>query len=188
MVAAPDGSIYLVGGFGNVRTQQTVARLATDGTITIVAGQLAEVGAPGTDEVPATESTLDEPRDIALAPDGSLYVADTNNHKVRKITPDGIIHAFAGTFSGFSGDGGDAKQAQLSSPLGIGLGPDGAVYIADNGNNRVRRVGTDGIITTVAGHGRPSSSTGRRKARSRRLSATGSFHPTMSPSRPTAAY
>src|SRR5690606_34419621 len=78
---------------------------------------------------------------------------------VRRITPDGIIHTVAGgATAGFSGDGGPASAAQLNSPWGISLGPDGSMYIADSGNHRIRRVSPEGIITTFAGTG--SATTG----------------------------
>ena len=95
------------------------------------------------------------PQGVAVGPDGSLYIADTVNHRIRRVGPDGIITTVAGTGGrlGFTGDGGPATQARLSIPRGVAVGPDGSLYIADYGNNRIRRVGADGIITTVAGIG-----------------------------------
>ena len=103
---------------------------------------------------PAGQAGLYGPRGIALGPDGSLYIADRFNNRIRRVGPDGIITTVAGTgVRGYSGDGGPAGQAGLYWPTGVALGPDGSLYIADGANNRIRRVGPDGIITTVAGTG-----------------------------------
>src|SRR5581483_6987618 len=88
------------------------------------------------------------------APDGSIYIADTGNARVRRITIDGTIRTIAGNgLTAFNGDGIPAAQAQLNRPYRAVLGPDENLYIVDSGQNRVRRVGMDGIITTVAGNG-----------------------------------
>ena len=88
-----------------------------------------------------------------MGPDGTLYIADTGQHRIRKVDTNGIITTIAGLTgqSGFIGDGGPASSARLNTPYGLALGPDGSLYIADTINYRVRRVGPDGIITTVAG-------------------------------------
>ena len=89
---------------------------------------------------------------------GNLYLSDTDNHRVRKVSG-GIIATIAGTgVAGFSGDGGSALNAQLNLPYGLALDSAGNVYVADLGNQRVRRITPDGIITTVAGTGRKASS------------------------------
>jgi RHS repeat-associated protein len=94
--------------------------------------------------------------DITAGPDGSVYFTD--DARVRKIGTDGQITTVAGTgTSGFSGDGGPARQAQLRVPSGLAVGPDGSLYISDGGDQRIRRVGPDGIIRTVAGTGTPGS-------------------------------
>ena len=87
-------------------------------------------------------------------PDGSVLIADYDNHRIRRVGPDGIITTLAGTGAGgYSGDGGPATQAPLSAPEGVTVALDGNVSIADSGNNRIRRVGPDGIITTLVGTG-----------------------------------
>jgi DNA-binding beta-propeller fold protein YncE len=89
---------------------------------------------------------------IALAADGSIYVADTENFRLRKIDPAGIIDTFAGTGQwGFAGDGGPAKAAQLGRLADVAVGADGRIYIADTDNDCVRVVTPDGIISTFAG-------------------------------------
>jgi RHS repeat-associated protein len=89
-----------------------------------------------------------------VGPDGSLYIADYGNGRVRRVGPDGVITTVAGDGTqGFSGDGGPATAARLWNPVGVAVGPHGSLYIADIGNDRIRRVGPDGIISTVAGSG-----------------------------------
>ena len=97
---------------------------------------------------------------IAVGPDGSVYLAQPTWVAIRRVRPDGIIERFAGTTYGFSGDGGNAKAAQLAQPEGVSVGPDGSVYIADTSNQRIRRVSPTGVIETVAGSGPPSTFSG----------------------------
>ena len=102
----------------------------------------------------AAEARLNYPRAVAADTAGNVYVADTSNHRVRKIGPTGTIATFAGTGeSGFSGDGGLAVDAQLSGPNGLLVDLAGNVYISDSGNHRVRRVDSSGMIETIAGPG-----------------------------------
>src|SRR6185503_10423970 len=91
---------------------------------------------------------------VAVGPDGSLYIADNLNNRIRRVAPDGIITTVAGPgVPAFGGDGGPATAAQLNLPQDVAVGPDGSLYIADTHNYRIRRVGPDGIISTVAGYG-----------------------------------
>jgi len=120
----------------------------------------------GGDGGPATVAQFSAIESVAVGPDGSVYVADLDNHRVRRIDTSGIVTTVAGTgTAGFSGDGGPATQAQLDSANGIAIGPDGSLYISDAAESvspadRVRRVTPDGIITTVAGGGRPRDGLG----------------------------
>ena len=103
---------------------------------------------------PAREAKLDTPSGIAAAPDGTVFISERFGHRVRKVTPDGIIQTVAGTGApGFSGDGGDALLAELDEPRGLALGPDGSLYVADQNNDRIRRLSPDGTIQTVVGGG-----------------------------------
>src|SRR5262249_22618194 len=103
---------------------------------------------------PATLAALNDPRGMAVGQDGSLYVADTSAHRVRQVTPDGLIRTIAGNgTAGFSGDGGPATQAELRSPPALAVGPDDTVYIADVDNQRVRFLRPGGTINTLAGGG-----------------------------------
>jgi uncharacterized protein (TIGR03437 family) len=91
---------------------------------------------------------------VAVDKDGNLFISDGNNHRIRRVNTAGIITTYAGNGTpGFSGDRGPAVNASLNYPAGIALDKDGNLYIADSSNSRVRKVGTDGIISTVAGNG-----------------------------------
>ena len=144
------GTVYFAEVHGN-----RVARIGADGRLATVAG----TGFPGYagDNVPATGALLRSPMGIALDADGNLFIADRGNHRVRKVSAAGIISAVAGNGQrGYSGDGGLAASASLDTPMDVKVDTLGNIFIADTGNNRVRRVGPDGVITTVAGDGHPA--------------------------------
>lgn len=137
------GNLY-VADSGNNR----VRRIRGDGRIFTVAGTGGE-GFSGEGRT-ATRALLDSPRRVAVAPDGALYIADSLNHRIRRVGRDGRIGTVAGTGEqSFSGDGGPATQATLQKPDGIAFDAVGNLYVADFGNRRVRRIGTDGKISTV---------------------------------------
>ena len=201
----PDGSIYLTDTFNN-----RIRRIdGVTGIITTVAGTGSDVY--NGDNIPATQASLKWPHDVTVADDGTLYIADSDHHRVRRVDADtGIITTVLGTgrsgtsgdnglgtkallkkpksvalyggglyvadlsnrvrrldlatgivttvagngAAGYSGDGGPATLARLNTPQRIAIDSTGSIYIADTGNNRIRRVdGTTGIITTVAGTG-----------------------------------
>ena len=119
-----------------------IRMVAADGMIYTIAG----TGRPGYagDGGPATAAQLDTPSDVAVGSNGILYVADTMNHAVRSIAPDGTITTLAGTGSrGYGGDGGLAIEAQLDRPYGLDVAPNGDVFVADTHNQRVRRIAAD---------------------------------------------
>jgi RHS repeat-associated protein len=148
VAVAPDGSI-LIADTGNRR----IRRVAPDGTISTVAGSGAATGADQ-DGVAATATALQDPTDVAVASDGTIYVVEGAADRIRRIATDGLISAFAGTgTAGFGGDGGVATGARLNSPSDIAVAPDGTVLIADTANERIRRVVPSGVIDTVAGNG-----------------------------------
>jgi uncharacterized protein (TIGR03437 family) len=98
----------------------------------------------------ATKGSVNQPEGVAVDSLGNVYIADTLDHAVRKVTPDGVINTLAGTGNpGYSGDGGPAIRARLSEPRGVAVDADGNVYVADSGNNQVRRIDALGTITTV---------------------------------------
>ena len=119
---------------------------------------IAGIGEPGSspDGVPATQANLHTPGDVYVDHDDTLYIADSGNHRIRKVSPDGIITTIAGTGArGFSGDGGVATLADLDNPEGIVVDTEGNLYISDTGNHRIRKVDRTGDISTVAGNGTP---------------------------------
>jgi serine/threonine-protein kinase len=89
---------------------------------------------------------------LTVGPDGrTLYLADYRNHRIRRVDPNGVITTIAGTGGeGSGGDGGPATAAQFKNPSSVAVDGSGALYIADNGNDRVRRIDPNGTITTVA--------------------------------------
>jgi len=106
------------------------------------------------DDGPAIEAQLNYPMCAAVDSTGTMYIVDYANNRIRKVDTDGVITTVAGTgYSGFSGDGGPATQAQLSYPYGVAVDSTGNIYISDQNSNRIRKVDTNGIITTVAGNG-----------------------------------
>lgn len=104
---------------------------------------------------PATSGRLAQPIGVDVDATGNLYIADRLHHRIRMVRPDGVISTLAGTGSGggLGGDGGPATAASLVQPSDVAVGPDGNIYVADTGNNVVRRVRPDGIIERVAGTG-----------------------------------
>lgn len=141
---------------GNVYIADTanyrIRRVDPSGTIDTIAGTGAYGG--GGDGGPAAMATLGAVYGLATDAAGNLYIADTFNDKVRKISPDGIISRFAGTGEeGHGGDGGPAGHARLDKPRGLAVDESGHVYIADTDNHRIRRVDPSGTIATVAGNG-----------------------------------
>ncbi|MGW4274092.1 NHL domain-containing protein [Streptomyces seoulensis] len=129
-----------------------IRKITTDGKISTIAGN----GTAGTkgDNGPALSVQLNYPRGVAVDAEGAVYIADAENHRVRKVTADGKISTVAGTGAkGFLGDGGPATAARLDRPFGVAVGSDGVLYIADYNNNRVRKVTADGKISTAAGTG-----------------------------------
>jgi sugar lactone lactonase YvrE len=153
------GSPSLVAGLTGLCTVAVAASLAAGAGAVPGTDMIATVAGTGVagfagDGGPATMAQLTNPEGIAVDGAGNLYIADRDNHRVRKVTPAGTISTVAGTgAAGFSGDGGQASAAQLKGPQGVAVDGAGALYIADTGNSRVRRVAPDGVITTVAGSG-----------------------------------
>ncbi|GHB28668.1 MULTISPECIES: RICIN domain-containing protein [Streptomyces] len=141
------GSLYVL-EYNNHRVRKVTA----DGKISTVAG--TGTAGPGGGGGPAVSATLYRPFGIAVDAADDLYIADTENHRVRKVTADGKISTVAGTgTAGAGGDGGLAASAQLNRPMGVVVDSAGTLYITDFANNRVRAVAADGKISTVAGTG-----------------------------------
>jgi sugar lactone lactonase YvrE len=152
VVYDPEGNLYV-----SDQANQRIRRITAGGLITTIAGS-GKHGFAG-DGGPALEAQFALPvgqrghpaAHIARASDGTLYLADTENHRIRRIGPDGLVSTVAGNGTyGWAGDGGPATQAQLASPVDVAVGPQGVLYLADTENNCVRKV-EGGLISTVAG-------------------------------------
>ena len=152
MALAPDGSVVFHDGPG-------LGRILLNGTVEPVSGN----GAFGSPEEGAL--AVESPwmgRGFAFASDGTLYFAESQRHRVRRISPDGRVFTVAGAAEpdrfgrvrgGFSGDGGPAIDGELNTPQDVAVAPDGSVYVTDRNNRRIRRIRPDGIIETAAGGG-----------------------------------
>lgn len=147
-----------------------VMRIEADGRLTRIAG----TGQPGYggDGGMATAAPLNQPYDVDLDGADNLYIADHANHRVRKVTPDGVITTVAGTGTwGYGGDHGPAAKAALNGVYGVHIHSDGRLLIADTGNHVVRQVSPDGIITTLAGTGEAGNGGDRGPADQAQLNA-----------------
>jgi uncharacterized protein (TIGR03437 family) len=156
------GNVYnvTVDGAGNIYApdfdRDVVYKIDPLGVTTVFAGT-GIAGSLG-DGGPATAARLNAPAGVALGPDGSLYIADYNNDRIRRVAPNGTISTIAGSASGYAGDGGQATAARLNGPSSVGLDAAGNLYVVDAVNRRVRKITPAGIITTVAGTGRSTLS------------------------------
>jgi hypothetical protein len=141
------GNLFIADSGNNV-----IRKVDPNGTITTTAGN-SSAGYSG-DGGPATNASLSYPEGVALDSSGNLLIADSGNNVIRKVDTNGIITTVAGNGSaGYSGDGSPATNASLSGPYSVALGTLGRLFISDAGNQRIREVDTNGIITTVAGNG-----------------------------------
>jgi RHS repeat-associated protein len=135
-------------------------------TAELAGGVIERIAGTGTsgfggDGGPALSAELDSPHGAVVRPDGAMLIADESNHRIRIVYPDGTIGTFAGTGrTAPLGDGGQALEAAISAPLGLALGPDGSLYVAERGTGRVRRIDASGVITTFAGGGTPADGLG----------------------------
>ena len=148
-------------GTGNLFIADTdnhqIRKVDAAGTITTIAGS-GETGffggAFGGDGGPAIQAALDRPSGVAADGAGNLFIADMDNHRIRKVDPAGVISTVAGTRGfGSGGDGGPAVDARLRNPSGVAVDGAGNLFIADMDNHRIRKVDSAGVISTVAGTG-----------------------------------
>ncbi len=143
-----DGILYIAN-----RGHAVVFRVGKRGKVSTVAGS-GKRGV-GVDGIPATDSALQHVNDLAFDLQGRLLIADSGNHRVRRVNVNGTIETIAGSGeSGWSGDGGPAIEAKLANPSSLAVGRDGSMYIADFSNHAIRKVDPNGVITTLIGQGK----------------------------------
>ena len=160
--AATSAQIYNPSGLcldaaGNLFIADTynfVIRKVTNGIITTVAGLNSSGPGYDSDGLQATVSRLNYPMSVAVDASNNWYIADSQNNRVRKVKPNGVISTLAGNgTTNYTGDGGVATSAALNLPVGVAVDAARNVFIVDSGNHCIRKVGTNGVITTVAGNG-----------------------------------
>ncbi|MFH1568234.1 MAG: hypothetical protein ABIL09_09575, partial [Gemmatimonadota bacterium] len=150
--AMPDGTVY-VADTGN----HVIRRITAAGVITTVAGT-GTAGFAG-DSSAASSARLNSPRGVYVTSGGIIYIADTGNHRIRRVSATGTITTYAGTgTAGYAGDGGRARAARLSGPEGVLADTAGRVWVVDTGNHRIRAIAADSVITTLAGTAAPGFS------------------------------
>jgi len=147
IAVAPGGVVYVTDGGAH-----RVRRLTTDGRIETVAG-----GTRGFTDGTVAAARFDTPSAIALDAAGVLYVADTGNHAIRRITPDGVVSTLAG--DGVAGYA-DGSAARFNGPIGVAVDVSGRIIVADTYNDRIRAVSPDGSVSTVAGGPVPGADDG----------------------------
>jgi len=134
------GNVYVADGINH-----TIRKITPAGEVSTLAGS----GASGFADGAGTAAQFYFPKGIALDASGNIYVADEINHRVRKVTPTGTVSTLAGSTSGFAD--GDGTAAQFSSPRGVAVDDSGNVYVADAGNHRIRKITPTGTVSTLAG-------------------------------------
>ncbi len=143
LVADAAGNFYIADSQNHV-----IRKIGTNGIVSTFVGQMAT---PGSQDGSGLQAQFDTPCGIAIGPGGDFYISDTGNHTLRKITPTGVVTTMAGRpgESGFTNGTGGA--ARFNSPLGIAVGANGTVYVADSGNQLIREISAAGTVTTLAG-------------------------------------
>jgi len=154
-----------IDGHGNVYVsdvaRMTIRLISTSGQVTTLAGN----GTQGASNGAGTAASFNYPEGLAVDQAGNVYVADVGNNMIRKISPSGVVSTFAGKgTSGFVN--GAAAAATFNKPTGVAVNFDGNVFVADAGNNAIREISTNGMVTTVSGNGTQGSTNGLTGAES----------------------
>ena len=139
LAVSADGSLFIADS-----THDRVCVLSPDGSLRVLAG-----GANGYRDGPGGEALFRGPLDVAVTDDGICYVADTGNDRIRRISPDGVVTTLAGSIYDY-GDG-RGIAARFRRPAALDVTADGTCYVADTGNNAIRVIAPDGLVTTLAG-------------------------------------
>ncbi|MEI6714269.1 MAG: HYR domain-containing protein [Verrucomicrobiota bacterium] len=154
-----------VDGSGNVYVADTrnykIRKITSAGVVTTLAGSGSYGSADGT----GTAASFDSPQGVCVDGSGNVYVADSSNHKIRKITSDGVVSTLAGSGSSGSADG-IGVAASFKYPYGVCVDGSGNVYVGDSSNNKIRKITSSGVVSTLAGSGSPGSADGSGTAAS----------------------
>ncbi|MCL2723372.1 MAG: hypothetical protein FWD69_02950 [Polyangiaceae bacterium] len=151
------GDLYIADGGHSV-----VLRMDPDGNIAVIAGQIVVGGKPNDGHVdgPTLSAEFNGLWGIAVDAEGTVYVSESGNNDIRKMTPDGQVTTLAGAGTGGTLNDGVGTSATFSNPTGLAIGADGYLYVADTGNNAIRRVSPTGEVTTIAGQRAPHTNEG----------------------------
>jgi sugar lactone lactonase YvrE len=152
VAVAIDGTVYVA----DAGESNRIRKIVPDGTVTTLAG-----GAEGFADGVGAAASFNTPSGLALANDGNLFLADTGNNRIRKVTPEGQVSTVAGDGTAGYVDG-PASQARFNGPMGIAVDQRGNIYVADTYNDRIRMITTDGHVSTIAGAGTPGYADGDR--------------------------
>ncbi|NDB74355.1 MAG: hypothetical protein EB141_01685 [Verrucomicrobia bacterium] len=144
LAIAADGTIFVADN-----QNHAIRRIGTNGVVTTLAGL---PGTPGSTDGSNANARFDSPTGLALGPDGTLYVSDTGNHTIRRITLAGVVTTLAGSAGKADYADGPAATARFNQPLGLAIAPDGTVFVADSGNHLIRVIATNGNVAVLAGN------------------------------------
>jgi len=129
--------------------------VSPSGLVTVVAGSV-----PGSNNGVGTAASFDQPQGLAVDASGNVYVADAGNNLIRMIGPFAIVSTFAGYGGAGSNNGAGPLSAAFNHPMGVAVDKAGNVYVADTGNNLIRKISTTGVVTWLAGNGQSGSANG----------------------------
>ncbi len=128
-----------------------IRKITPAGVVTTLAGPTGVAGTVGTTDANGTSASFNSPSGVAVDSAGNVFVADTFNHTIRKITPAGDVTTFAGTALNIGASDGAGAVARFNSPRGLAIDGSGNLYVADSGNNTIRKITPTGVVSTIAG-------------------------------------
>jgi hypothetical protein len=150
-----------VDGSGNLfvsdYSNDTIREITPAGVVSVFAGT---TGSPGSVDGTGTAAKFDGPLGICIDSNGNFYVVEQTNNVIRKITPAGVVTTLAGTAGSVGSNDGTGSAARFQLPAGDAVDSSGNVYVADYGNNNIRKITPAGVVTTIAGNGNPGSADG----------------------------